>query len=376
MGSLYRRSPKGNWQAQFTDHNGKVIQRSTGTPIKKLASEILANWETESVKRSKGLIDPDAERVADQRQRPIKEHVDEFETSLAAKGGTKDHTQRTLQTIRNVVLVGGWQTVADMTPESVEAYIASMQKLGRSNRTVARHAQAVKQFAAWLTTTARINRNPLLTITKPNPSKDRRRIRRMLLPDEWPWLADAAGERAILYETAIETGLRASELRALKPTHVVTDAKPAYILVESGDTKDGQTASQYLSSDLAARLAKIKPVSRAVFFAMPSEFETADVIRGDLGRARENWLGRKGAKKADQQSDFLCPVNDAGQAFDFHALRHTCGAWMAVQNIHPKTIQTVMRHKSITLTMDTYGHLFPSAEPEAIEAIAKLLKRQ
>jgi hypothetical protein len=26
---------------------------------------------------------------------------------------------------------------------------------------------------------------------------------------------------------------------------------------------------------------------------------------------------------------------------------------------HPKTIQTVLRHSSITLSMATYGHLFP-----------------
>ena len=43
----------------------------------------------------------------------------------------------------------------------------------------------------------------------------------------------------------------------------------------------------------------------------------------------------------------------------FHSLRHTCGTWLALAGEAPKTIQEVMRHKDITLTMDTYGHLFP-----------------
>ena len=51
---------------------------------------------------------------------------------------------------------------------------------------------------------------------------------------------------------------------------------------------------------------------------------------------------------------------------DFHALRHTCGAWLAMSGVHPKVVQTVMRHSTITLTMDTYGHLFPGQEAEAI----------
>ena len=32
---------------------------------------------------------------------------------------------------------------------------------------------------------------------------------------------------------------------------------------------------------------------------------------------------------------------------------------------HPKEVQQMMRHQSITLTMDTYAHLFPGQEAEA-----------
>ena len=36
---------------------------------------------------------------------------------------------------------------------------------------------------------------------------------------------------------------------------------------------------------------------------------------------------------------------------------------------HPKEIQTVMRHSNITLTMDTYGHLFPGQESETVNKL-------
>ena len=40
---------------------------------------------------------------------------------------------------------------------------------------------------------------------------------------------------------------------------------------------------------------------------------------------------------------------------------------------HPKVVQTVMRHSSITLTMDTYGHLFPGQEADAVAKLRNIL---
>ena len=40
------------------------------------------------------------------------------------------------------------------------------------------------------------------------------------------------------------------------------------------------------------------------------------------------------------------------------------------QGFTPKQIQTLMGHSSITLTFDTYGHLFPSEEDEQAQRSA------
>ena len=58
---------------------------------------------------------------------------------------------------------------------------------------------------------------------------------------------------------------------------------------------------------------------------------------------------------------------------DFHSLRHTCGAWLAMTGAYPKVVQQVMRHQSITLTMDTYGHLFPGQEADAAARMSQML---
>ncbi|TWU22498.1 site-specific tyrosine recombinase XerC [Novipirellula galeiformis] len=377
MGTLFRRTRAGkrsNWIAEYTDHAGARVQKSTRTPDKTLAKQILGHWESEEAKRSSGMIDPAVERIQLQSLRPIAEHSAEWIASLRSSGRSSVHTDRHETRLALVVDQCQWLTIRDITPESFSTFAAGLRDRGRSAQTVAHYAQAAKQFTRWLTRTGRLPRNPLETISKPNPKSDRRRERRMLLPAEWPWLSAAAGPRALLYEVAIQTGLRSGELRSLKPGNVKLDAHPPHVLIRSGETKDSELARQYITADLRDRLRSIGPANRQHWFALPDKHNMADMIRDDLADARVAWESRPGAdKKSDAENDFLLPTNDAGERFDFHALRHTCGAWLAIRKVHPKTIQTVMRHKTITLTMDTYGHLFPGAEPEAINEIGRIL---
>jgi integrase len=49
-------------------------------------------------------------------------------------------------------------------------------------------------------------------------------------------------------------------------------------------------------------------------------------------------------------------------ALQFHDLRHTCASLLIAQGTHPKLIQARLSHSSIMITLDRYGHLFPSVE--------------
>jgi integrase len=42
-----------------------------------------------------------------------------------------------------------------------------------------------------------------------------------------------------------------------------------------------------------------------------------------------------------------------------HELRHTCATLLIAQGADPKAIQSQMRHSTISVTFDVYGHLFP-----------------
>ena len=151
-------------------------------------------------------------------------------------------------------------------------------------------------------------------------------------------------------------------------------------MCKAGSTKNQKDARQYIRPDLSDELRQhvATKAPQAPVFAMPSEYDLADMLRADLANARQTWLD---AAKHDldeyelrQQSDFLADVNHEGEHLDFHSLRHSTGAWLAMTGAHPKAVQSVMRHSSITLTMDTYGHLFPGQEADTVARFADLME--
>jgi integrase len=277
----------------------------------------------------------------------------------------------------------GFHTVSDINADGVARYVNSLKDENRSAATINYQLTILKGFCKWLTEHHKLPRDPLASIRKPSAKTDRRRERRMLLPEEWQWLEPitrngperygmAGPERALLYATAIQSGLRSKELRSLTRGRLFFDSSPPYITCKAGATKNHEFAWQYIQpelvSDLKAHITTKAP--KAPVFNMPHATNVARMLRGDLAEARKAWL-KKARQDPDEyarreESDFLRDANHEGEVADFHSLRHTCGAWLAMTGAYPKTVQAVMRHCTITLMMDTYGHLFPGQEADAV----------
>jgi integrase len=102
------------------------------------------------------------------------------------------------------------------------------------------------------------------------------------------------------------------------------------------------------------------------------------MFRKDVEHARQAWLQTAKSDSEEflrrTESDFLAVKNFEGEHLDFHSLRHTCGAWLAMAGAHPKAVQSVMRPSAITLTMDTYGHLFPGQDAATVAMFPAMVK--
>ena len=162
-------------------------------------------------------------------------------------------------------------------------------------------------------------------------------------------------ERGMLYRVAVETGLRANELRSLRVSSF--DWVACTVTVQAAYSKHRRQDMILLKPETAEALKAVlsgkTPNARA--FAMPkSRNATIGMFRADLEAAG------------------IAYRDEAGRYADFHSLRHATGSLLSASGATPKASQSVMRHRDIQLTMNYYTHLYRGAEAEAVAKLPDL----
>ena len=73
---------------------------------------------------------------------------------------------------------------------------------------------------------------------------------------------------------------------------------------------------------------------------------------------------------------FVDALRDAGLPhMRLHDLRHSAATILLVKGVHPKVVQELLGHSSISMTMDVYSHVLPSMQQSAIEKMNEAFKR-
>ncbi|MGH2662709.1 MAG: tyrosine-type recombinase/integrase [Actinomycetota bacterium] len=193
----------------------------------------------------------------------------------------------------------------------------------------------------------------------PSPQREEQRY---LSADEVALLADAIHPR---FRTLVLTGayaaLRWGELAGLRVPQLRLLARKldiAETLIEvegnlvSGPPKTGlRTVSipGALADEVGAHIARY-PGRDGYVFTAP-----------DGGPLRHNNFTKRFWKKAVQAAE-LEPLR-------IHDLRHTAVALAVAAGAHPKEIQELCGHASITTTLNIYGHLFESLQERLAERL-------
>ncbi|QDT57293.1 Tyrosine recombinase XerC [Caulifigura coniformis] len=301
-------------------------------------------------------------------------------------------------TMKEFLRVSKARTFSDLHPRQLRAYLKAREAKGTYSRSYLRGQ--IKSIQAFVRSVAED-----LDVEDPFARFDLRRLpevgrrgksveRRMLLLDEWEYLRRhmfeqnatrrrlTAEMRILLYTVALQTGYRAVECSRLRVMDLhVEGGKTSLELSGKGAqrTKNGKPARQYIKPDLAdcidgmirRRWDDVMPwLRRRDSKIFPAGLRTwqniAAVLRQDLSAARVAYREQRAKEGQPFDPDFLTAVDSEGRVVDFHALRYTCGAWLVHLNTDIKTVQKIMRHGTITLTLDTYGHMYPGNDWAAV----------
>jgi len=144
--------------------------------------------------------------------------------------------------------------------------------------------------------------------------------------------------RALLYKTAVLTGLRATELQRIKVHFLESGTDQPKLFTPGTITKNKKDAAFLLRKEFAEELDSwVKKTNRKPtdpLFSVPRNYLRN--FKKDLLYAAIPFLDTQGRK------------------FDFHALRKTCNVLMGMAKISPILRQKHMRHSDIRLTLETY----------------------
>jgi integrase len=310
-----------------------------------------------------GMVD--AGRMS--RAKPLGAHIDDWGDSLRAKANTTKDISLKTRRVRKLLAEAKITVITDITVGIIVGALAKLREAGLSRQTSNHYLQAVKQFTKWAYREGRLSGNPLEHVAGLNVRVDQRHARRALTPAECRRLLNATereperhgmtgSERSLLYRLALETGLRASELRSLTRGDFDLDPRQPSVTVRAGYAKNRREDTIPLRTETAAMLAKhlISRLPTAPAFTMPDSTRTARMLRKDLAAAG-------------------IPYQDAtGRYADFHALRHTFITALATSGVLPKVAQTLARHSDIRLTLDRYAHVLGEQQVDAINRLPDL----
>ena len=177
----------------------------------------------------------------------------------------------------------------------------------------------------------------------------------------------------------VSTGLRRGELLGLKWSDI--------------DWERGTISIRRNLIELRGRVLLQEPKTRGSYRTIPLPESTLEVLRA----WRKRWFEEKLTLGPDwPETDLVFPseihttihprsffrafktlLEQAGLPRDIsiHSLRHTYATILLKEGEHPKVVQELLGHSSITTTLDVYSQVMPGLKERAQEKVAKMLNR-
>jgi integrase len=250
------------WWGRYRDAAGRE-KRVPLARDKAAAQTMLNEIVTREERRAAGMIDVFDEHA----KRSLVDHLADYRRFLESKENAVTHVRQTESYITKIMVECGFKNIRDLSSSRVAVWLTDLRSKGRGMRTSNAYLIALKGFSRWLVRDRRAGEDVLAHLSALNAKVDVRRERRTLVPAQIAKLIGAArqgrqfrelsgGDRAVLYQVAVNTGLRASELGSLTTHSFKLDAVPPTVTVEAGYSKRRRRDVLPIRPDLASILVE------------------------------------------------------------------------------------------------------------------------
>ncbi len=386
------------YYARYVDGQGIYRRVSTECSDKQAAEQVLRDLIANADAVRSGIVTQGHVDAKHHAKRPIGEHIDDYVRYLEhkttrGKRTSSTHVANVQRQIKRLVADCQIKRLADISKGKIARWMHAQEDEGQvAGRTINTHRSAALAFCRWCVLDGRLTTNPLVGLYTADETEKKRQRRaltepeiakllqvtreRPLLdamtvtqgpnkgkriakvkPEQRERLARLGLERSLTFETMIYTGLRLSELAALKVSDIHLDEQSLYIEIRASDAKDAKTDQVAIPPHLAAKLQEwvSRKMPQTRLFNVPRGLRS--ILYRDLALADIQKLDKDGRPIPDGQ----------GRKIDVHALRHTAGTQLAKHGVLPQVASKQMRHSSLDMTMKHYTHLAIEDKIKAVD---------
>jgi len=348
-GSITRHKKSGLYMARYT------VQMPDGLRKRKT----IYGKEREDVadKLAKALSDRADGLVYDDENMTLGEYLERWlHTSVRWSVRESTYESYRRQLIRYVVPAIGHMKLRKLTTLHVQGMYRAMLDRGLSTRTVQyTHAvlhRALRQAVRW----GMVPRNVSEDADRPQV---RREEMRPLNRDQARRLLETTrGDRLeALYVLAIHTGMRPGELLGLKWEDVDLEGASLRVnrALSNGKLTTTKTKRSRRRIDLSAGTVRALKAHRKR--QLEERMQKAGLWQEDglvFPSSAGTPLSHRNVVRAFKDLLKRARLPESTRLYD---LRHTCATLLLNASVHPKYVQELLGHASISLTLDTYSHV-------------------
>ena len=353
-----RRTARGTYQVRYRDPNGRQHARDFDRKID--ATRFANSVETDKARGD--WIDPRLAKVT------FEEWAEEWLTQL---GHLKPKTRRSYETsLRcHVLPLLGNAKVGTLDRAAIRRFTNDLSEGGAGPAVVQVAVQVTRHVLNTAIEGGALRANPAQALRLPRSTRAEMLF---LRPEQVAALADAIRPEvyATLIRFAAYTGLRAGEIGALRVGRLDLLRGTVEVVESLADLAGHLTFGA--TKTYARRHVPLPPFLRdelgRYLGGRPHAPDDLVFTASRGGPLRHGLFYKRAFKPA---------VVAAGlpEALRFHDLRHTYAAFCIASTADPYAVMRRMGHSSITVTYDTYGHLFPERDAEITDRLEDLFRR-
>jgi integrase len=361
-----RQLPSGSWQARWYD--SKRVRHSRTFATERKAKDFL---DTVSADRQRGTyLNPRDGR------RSLGELADRWIASKTLRPKT-EAAYRTIIEHRIKPKFGSIALV-DIDALDIQTWAKELHDSGLSAGTVRNTIRVLRQVLDAAVKNRYLIANPARSIAGTDLPSYKPARRTPLTADQVKRLVSAFETDypafALLVRFAVDTGMRAGEVNALRWDAVDLPERKVY--VRQSVSRVGATNHLNLPKNGEQRVVDIgASLAREL-----RDYADGLPVHPRFVLGAYVWPSASAADEPMAWSrDFYLPLWKATVAcaelpadLRFHDLRHTCASLLIAANVPVKVIQERLGHSSYKITMDTYGHLYPKAADVATSVMDQL----